>query len=207
MFIGASMKSILIASNNQGKLYEIRALLKDLPFEVLSPRQINVDLSIEEDGKTYKENAIKKALGFSEYLDSPYLILADDSGLEVDALNGLPGLYSARFSDKPNATDADRRSALVSRLFPYPRPWTAQFRCVVALSVPGEGLYFSEGICPGEIIPEERGTNGFGYDPVFLVKNKTLTMAELSTKEKNVLSHRARAIQAIRPQLLKILKV
>ena len=199
------MAKILIASNNQGKLCEIRALLKDLPLEVLSHQQINVDLSIKEDGKTYRENAAKKAVGFSEYLDSRYLVLADDSGLEVEALNGLPGLFSARFSDKPGATDADRRSALISQLLPHPRPWTAQFRCVVALSVPGEKLYFSEGICAGEIIPEERGTNGFGYDPVFLLKDKAYTMAELPSKEKNLLSHRARAIQAIRPQLIRIL--
>ena len=196
------MDKILVASNNKGKLREIRSLLTDLPLEVLSPYQLNINLEVIEDGKTYKENAAKKAVEFSEHTDLPYLVLADDSGLEVDALDGRPGLYSARLSKQPEATDADRRFALLSQVIHQPRPWSARFRCIVALSIPGYGLHFSEGLCPGEIIPEERGTNGFGYDPIFLIQGKDQTMAELTTSEKNRVCHRARAIQGIRPKLI-----
>jgi XTP/dITP diphosphohydrolase len=97
------------------------------------------------------------------------LTLGDDSGLEVDALGGLPGIRSARFSPRPGATDADRRLYLLQRLQGHPRPWTARFRCTVALATPQGELYFAQGECPGEIIPDERGHNGFGYDPIFLL--------------------------------------
>jgi len=117
----------------------------------------------------------------------------------------LPGIRSARFSTKPGATDADRRAFLLQRLKPYPPPWQARFRCTVAIATPQGELHLAEGECPGEIIPVERGDNGFGYDPIFLLTELGLTMAELSTEEKNRLSHRARAIQAARPLLTKLI--
>jgi len=202
------MHKLLVASHNHGKLHEIRGLLKDLPIEVLSPYQLGLDLVVEEDGLTYQENAVKKVVAFSELVckSEDFLILADDSGLEVDVLNGQPGIYSARLSIHPGATDTDRRSALLAQLKSHPRPWSAQFRCLVVLSDPGSGFHYSEGICGGEIIPEERGTNGFGFDPIFLVKGMVYTMAELTTGEKNVRSHRALAIHAIKPKLVDILK-
>jgi len=132
------------------------------------------------------------------------VVLADDSGLEVDALGGAPGLHSARYSPAPGAKDADRRKLLLQNLAQYPRPWVAHFHCTVAIATPGGDLFFTEGSCSGEIIPEERGTNGFGYDPIFQFAGSTLTMAELSTAEKNCLSHRALAIQAAKPILAKI---
>jgi XTP/dITP diphosphohydrolase len=197
------MRKLLIATQNKGKLQEIRALLNDLPVELVTPDQIGMTINVKEDGGTYQENAAKKALAFAEA--TGFFTLADDSGLEVDALNGSPGLYSARFSKKPGASDADRRSFLLGKLNSHPQPWIAQFRCVVALSTPESGLYFSEGICPGNIIPEERGKSGFGYDPIFQVEGLEYTMAELNMEEKNKLSHRARAILAIKPQLIEIL--
>jgi XTP/dITP diphosphohydrolase len=145
-------------------------------------------------------------------LSSGLLTLADDSGLEVDALNGLPGIRSARFSLKPGATDADRRSYLLQQLEGKPRPWTARFRCCVAILQPQQAnlaephFYFAEGACPGEIIPQERGSNGFGYDPIFLLAEYNQTMAELSMTEKNRLSHRARALLNAIPLLETILK-
>jgi XTP/dITP diphosphohydrolase len=152
---------------------------------------------------TYAENAAKKALAYAHA--SGMLTMADDSGLEVEVLNGAPGILSARYAPQMNATDADRRSYLLKQLLPYPRPWTARFHCTVALSTPDGSLYFSEGICLGEIIPEERGLNGFGYDPIFLIPAMGKTMAELGMDEKNRLSHRGQAVLAIQPVLLSLL--
>ncbi|RME07041.1 MAG: non-canonical purine NTP pyrophosphatase, partial [Anaerolineae bacterium] len=118
-----------------------------------------------------------------------------------DALDGAPGLHSARYAPHPNATDADRRAHLLQNLVPHPRPWTARFRCVVALVEPEGTARFFEGVCEGEIIPEERGDNGFGYDPIFVVEGLGRTMAELTMEEKNRLSHRARAVLAARRAL------
>ncbi|MCI0521538.1 MAG: RdgB/HAM1 family non-canonical purine NTP pyrophosphatase [Chloroflexi bacterium] len=190
---------ILLASNNPGKLEEMHALLDDLGLELLTPGRLGLDLEVEESGQTYAENAALKARAFAHA--SGMLTLADDSGLEVDALGGQPGIRSARYLARLGASDADRRAYLLERLRPHPRPWTARFRCAIALASPGGELRFAHGECPGEIIPEERGTNGFGYDAIFLVGGRSQTMAELPSEEKNRLSHRARAIQAIRPLL------
>jgi XTP/dITP diphosphohydrolase len=197
------MKKLLLASNNQGKLKEIQALLSDLGVELITPSQIDLSLVVEEDGETYAENAALKALAFARI--SGLLTLADDSGLEVDALDGLPGIHSARFVPLPDATDADRRACLLERLREHARPWRAHFHCTVALATRLGEVHFAEGICPGEIIPEERGENGFGYDPIFLIPELGRTMAELTMDEKNYVSHRARAVKAARPILTDLL--
>jgi len=198
------MHKILLASRNEGKLREIQALLSDLDFELVLPVQMGLDLHVKEDGNTYAENAALKAQAFAQA--SGLLTLADDTGLEVAALGGKPGLYSARFAPQPGATNADRRAYLLEQLEPHPRPWSAQFRCVVALSAPNGDTRFVEGICPGEIIPEERGQHGFGYDPIFLITSIGRTMAELAMNEKNHLSHRSRAVHAARPHLSEMMK-
>jgi len=194
---------LLIASNNPGKLVEILDLLNDLEIEPLTPKQLGIHLNVEEVGQSYAENAALKGRAFA--LQSGLLTLADDSGLEVDALNGAPGLHSARYVNRVGATDADRRKALLQALEGLPRPWTARFRCVVALVTPGGMLHLTEGICAGEIIPQERGRGGFGYDPIFLLKSLGHTMAELEMSEKNRLSHRARAVLAAKPVLIEML--
>ncbi|HVN55855.1 MAG TPA: RdgB/HAM1 family non-canonical purine NTP pyrophosphatase [Anaerolineaceae bacterium] len=193
------MPVLLLASENRGKWIEIQALLKDLPIELKTPADLGMSLKVVEDGATYVENAAIKARAFSEA--SGLVCLADDSGLEVDALDGKPGLFSARFAAREGATDADRRRYLLERLQGRPRPWTAHFHCTVAISTPDGDLRFSEGNCPGEIIPEERGTGGFGYDPIFLIPELGKTMAELPMEEKNRRSHRALAVIAARPVL------
>jgi XTP/dITP diphosphohydrolase len=190
------MSKLLLATNNRGKVKEIQALLEGDAFELVTPDQLGVQLHVDEDGQTYAENAALKGLAFANL--TGLLTLADDSGLEVDALDGQPGLHSARFSTKPGATDADRRAYLLECLQGKPRPWTARFRCVITLAAPGEEMRFAEGICEGEIIPAERGRNGFGYDPIFLIPELNKTMAELSMEEKNRLSHRARAVMVAR---------
>ena len=196
------MSPLLIATNNHGKQVEIRSLLKDLHQEILMPDDLGLHLEVKEDGTTYRENAAKKALAFAAATGLP--ALADDTGLEVAALGGAPGLYSARFAPQPNATDADRRAYLLERLKTHPQPWMAQFRCIVALATPEGSLEFTEGLCEGEIIPIERGTHGFGYDPIFQISSLGQTMAELTMEEKNHLSHRALAVKAAYPLIKKI---
>jgi len=200
------MPILLIASTNIGKLREIEAILgrasEDAQtFQLVLPSQIGIRLEVEEDGASYAENAAKKALAYAQA--SGQVTLADDSGLEVSALGGQPGLYSARYAPWPKATDADRRRYLLQNLAGKPRPWTAHFHCTVAIAVPGGKVYFADGDCPGEIIPDERGAGGFGYDPIFFLPELGETMAELPMEKKNQLSHRARAIQAAVPVILR----
>jgi len=214
------MTRLLIATNNKGKIEELQDLLKDTGIELVTPAQINLELDVIEDGLTYAENAAKKALAFAQA--SGLISLADDSGLEVDALEAAPGLYSARYGspDGTKLTDAERCKLLIQNLQCHPRPWTARFKATIAIAFPSDRVTLSEtkglrenqaetlrspkngflrvthveGICEGEIIPEERGTSGFGYDPIFLLQGLDKTMAELSMDEKNRLSHRAKAV-------------
>jgi len=194
------MKNLLLATNNIGKLREIQAILAGLGIHLLTPKDIGIHLDVVEDGATYASNAASKALAFARATN--FLSLSDDSGLEVDVLNGAPGLHSARFSPKPGATDADRRALLLQVLRAYSPPWRARFHCTAALAAPDGWVGFTQGDCPGEIIPVERGYNGFGYDPIFLLVEKGLTMAELGMDEKNKLSHRAHAVRAAIPIIL-----
>jgi XTP/dITP diphosphohydrolase len=163
-------------------------------MELITPAQINLDIDVIEDGKTYAENATKKVIAFANA--SGLISLADDSGLEVDALDGAPGLYSARYGS-PNGSklsDGERRKYLISKLQGKPRPWTARFKATIAIAKSSSEIQLTEGICEGEIIPEERGIGGFGYDPIFLLTDLGKTMAELAMDEKNRLSHRAKAV-------------
>lgn len=198
------VQRLLVATGNPGKLIEIQSLLDDLEITLLTPDIMGISLNVDENGATYEENASLKAIAFARA--SGLVTLADDSGLEVEALGGLPGVRSARFSPLPNATDADRRAYLLDLLQSHPRPWSAHFHCTVAIATPQDKVYYAQGNCPGVIIPEERGTNGFGYDPIFLIPEIRLTMAELSMNDKNRLSHRARAVKAALPILHAILR-
>ena len=194
-----NMNELLIASNNTNKLGEIKAILGDIPVKLLMPSELEITIDVPEDGKSYYENALKKAQAF--FALSRMVTLADDSGLEVDALGGLPGLRSHRFSPIPNATDKDRRDHLLQRLEPFPRPWLATFHCEIVIVDKSGSVFHSHGTCEGEIIPEERGSNGFGYDPIFLMPDHSATMAELSDLIKNQVSHRANALRAAVPIL------
>jgi XTP/dITP diphosphohydrolase len=196
------MKKLLIATNNKGKVKELQDLLKNTGFVIITPADISLNLEVEEDGTTYAENATKKAIAFAH--TSGLISLADDSGLEVDALDGAPGLYSARYHPEPGAKDADRRAYMIENLKDKPRPWTAHFHATIAIAMPEKDVHIVEGNCYGEIIPEERGTGGFGYDPIFLFPELNKTMAELEMEEKNRLSHRAKAVMNAIPFLKKI---
>jgi XTP/dITP diphosphohydrolase len=197
------MSRLLIATLNQGKLVEFKALLCDLNAELLTPKDLGIDLTVAEDGNTYAENAYRKASAFAAA--TGILTLADDSGLEVTALNGLPGIRSARFAPIPAASDSDRRKYLLSQLKDFEPPWQAKFVCVIAISNPEGDLNLFRGECQGEIIPAEKGHFGFGYDPIFFIPALGKTIAELTLEEKNQISHRARAIKAAVPLLLNLL--
>lgn len=184
---------ICLATENKGKVAEIQAMLNGLPVTVCTSSDLGIVMKVAETGATYRENAYLKASAYAARTGLPSL--GDDSGLEVDALDGAPGLFSNRFAPIKNPTDRDRRQYLLTQLASKPRPWTAFFTCTICLCLPNGKHWFFNGRCEGEIIPEERGTNGFGYDPIFLMRGMTSTMAELADEEKNRLSHRARAMQ------------
>jgi len=188
---------LVVATRNAGKLREMRALLAFPGVRLVSLDELGIADEIEE-GPHYAENAARKASAAAAA--AGLWAVGDDSGLEVDALDGAPGPHSARLAG-PRRTDADRRQTLLAMLAPYPRPWTARFRCTMALASPQGKVDLAVGVCPGQVIPEERGSGGFGYDPIFLVEGREETMAELSEGEKNRLSHRARAVQALLPIL------
>lgn len=193
---------LLIATNNRGKVREYRDILGDLPIELVFPADMGITLDVQETGDTYLANALLKAQTFAQ--GSGLLTLADDSGLEVDALGGEPGVHSHRYA---RGGDADRYRLLLEQLQGVPpAERTARFRCVIVIAAPTGTTYTCEGICPGLIIDQPRGAGGFGYDPVFLLPELGRTMAELAPEEKNRLSHRGRAGQCARPVLLDLLK-
>ncbi len=188
---------LLIASNNPGKIKEIKAILSQFSDILLTPKDLGLDLKVDETGDTYAKNAQLKAQAFLKASGIP--TLADDSGLEVAALDGAPGIFSARFSPKPNASDADRRSHLLMQLMEKQQPWKAHFHCTAVLALPSGSTVERTGHCFGIIIRQERGTGGFGYDPIFYVPEYSATMAELPSDVKNRISHRALALFAMIP--------
>ncbi|HEY8291258.1 MAG TPA: RdgB/HAM1 family non-canonical purine NTP pyrophosphatase [Thermomicrobiales bacterium] len=194
------MRTLVLASNNAGKLHEFRAILAGLPIALIAAGDAGVTTFPPETGATFAENAWTKARHVTEMTGEP--ALADDSGLVVDALNGAPGVYSARFGG-PGLTDQDRCLLLLERLRVLPHASrAAYFIAALALSLPDGRQFESEGRLDGTIGEEPRGLGGFGYDPVFIVGGTERTLAELRDDEKNAISHRARALQALRPQLI-----
>lgn len=193
------MIRLLVATYNQGKLAEFSALLQGLPVEVVGPKDLGLTVHVHENGATYAENAQLKAEAFLSASMLP--TLSDDSGLEVDALDGEPGVHSARYAGD-HASDRERYELLLRRLAGVPlNKRTARFRCVLVLATP-EGLVQAvEGVCEGLIAFEPCGEHGFGYDPVFFLPQQQCTMAQLTPEVKNQISHRANAARAIRPIL------
>lgn len=183
---------IVLATRNQGKVRELSSLLGELPVQLLSLAEIADAPEVVEDRPTLWENARKKA--WTLHLHSGLPALADDSGLVVDALDGAPGVHSARFAGE-NATDADNRALLLEQLVNVTRR-TARFRTVIALAEARQIVYF-EGTCEGHIEDEERGAFGFGYDSLFVPEGHAQTFAEMSGAEKNAISHRGRALRLV----------
>lgn len=185
------MQQLLIATGNQHKLEEFRALLADLPFELVGLRDVGITDEVEETGTTFKANAQIKAEAYCQ--QSGLLTLADDSGLEIAALKGAPGVLSARYG---GVTGAEQLALVLKQLEGVPfHDRMARFVCVIAITAPGRDVEFVEGTVPGVIEFAPKGTNGFGYDPIFYLLDRGVTMAELSSAEKNTISHRAIAMQ------------
>ena len=194
---------LLLATNNQAKIREYKSLLQNIPYELVTLAEKGITTTVNEEGKTLEENAILKAKALAD--ESQMLALADDSGLEVDALGGEPGPLSARYAGE-GASDIERINYLLARLKDV--PWekrTARFRCVIAVAIPGGKMELCSGECRGFIAFAPRGEHGFGYDPVFYLPELSKTMAELPLQLKNQLSHRGQAARKA-SQVLKRLK-
>lgn len=190
------MRKLLLATTNEGKARELRQLLGGVPFELVTPKELGINVNVAEDRDSYQENASIKAEAYAQA--SGLISLADDSGLEVDALNGEPGVRSARYAgDKAN--DRDRIRYLLSRLEGIPpENRKAHFVCIIAIAIPGGKTISCRGDCHGSITTEPRGENGFGYDPVFYFAELGKTMAELSLEQKGQISHRGQAAREAR---------
>ena len=191
--------TLLLATNNPHKVEEFRSIF--LPYDVTLQTLADLGLvnDVDESGNTYFENARLKAQAY--WQEGQNMVLADDSGLEVETLEGAPGIHSHRFLPDPNATSRDRCLYLLEHLKSSPRPWRASFHCEVVLLTRQGTIFTSHGVCTGQIIPEFRGENGFGYDPIFLVDGTNHTMAELDLATKNQLSHRGKAVSGMIAQL------
>ena len=186
---------IVFATSNAGKMREIREILKDLGAEILSMKEAGVDIDIVEDGDTFAANALIKAKAVWEKTGG--IVLADDSGLVIDVLNGEPGVYSARYGGPDCISDSDRINYLLKKLENVPEgKRTAKFVSVITLVTPDGKEIVARGECPGHILFERHGNGGFGYDPVFFAEDAGCTFAELAPEQKNQVSHRARALRA-----------
>ncbi len=197
------VRKLLVATHNQGKLLEYGKLLQDLPLALTFLDEIGVRDEVAETENTFAGNAVLKAWYYAGL--TGLWTWADDSGLEVDALRGAPGVHSARYAG-PGATDQDRNEKLLRELHSHPRPWTARFQCVVAIARPTAAPETCTGILEGTITNSPRGSHGFGYDPVFFLPDHGRTLAELSTTVKNEVSHRGRASRRAKELLQDLLE-
>ena len=194
------MRKFIVATKNKGKMKEIEEILTGLPYEVVSMEEAGISQDIDEYGSTFEENALIKAREIAEITGE--MVMADDSGLEVDFLNGAPGIYSARYAGE-GASDSDRNNKLLNELKDVPfEKRTARFVCAIAVVFPEGESFTVRGACEGYIGFEPRGNHGFGYDPLFFMPEYHRTVAEMSSEQKNQISHRGNALR----QMLKKLK-
>ncbi|MGZ3611286.1 MAG: XTP/dITP diphosphatase [Ktedonobacteraceae bacterium] len=195
------MHTLLLATSNPHKLEEFRTIFSDMPLRLLSLSDIQLNVDVEETGNTFAENAELKGLTYAQM--SQMLTLADDSGLEINALEGEPGVHSARYLGRETSYE-ERFRVILEQLKGLPQEQrSARFRCVIALAEPSQKIYLVEGIVEGVIAVSPRGTHGFGYDPIFFLPELGKTFAELDPVVKNRISHRARAAQSARKLLEK----
>ena len=194
---------IIFATGNEGKMREVRMIMADLGYEILSMKEAGISADIEEDGETFEKNAMIKAKGIAALCND--LVLADDSGLEIDALNREPGVYSARYLGEDTSYHI-KNANLIQRLEGVPEEErTARFVCAIAAVLPDGRTFTTKAAMEGRIGYEERGENGFGYDPIFLLPEYGKTTAELSPEEKNKLSHRGKALRLMKEMLKEVL--
>lgn len=199
------MNEIVLATRNAHKVREIQEIFSGLPIQFISLAAFPQAPEVVEDGRSFQENAVKKASQIAAALGK--ICLADDSGIEVDALHGAPGIYSARFSGS-NATDESNNQKLIKLLEKVPPALrTARYRCVMAAATPDGDVHTEEGVCEGQISLKPSGKNGFGYDPFFYYPPLKKTFGDTSPEIKNKLSHRYYALVKIKPVLLRLLKI
>ena len=199
------MKKLILASNNENKIIEIKDILSPLNVQVISLKEAEINVEVEEDGKTFMENAYKKAKEIFDIVsDKDYMVLADDSGLAVDALGGAPGVYSARFSGEHGNTKKNNEKLL--RLMENIKDRRAKFICAMVLIVDEKNTIRVQGEVEGAILEEERGKDGFGYDPLFYVPQYNMTFGEMDSKTKNSISHRKKALVDLEEELRKYLQ-
>jgi XTP/dITP diphosphohydrolase len=194
------MKRIIFATSNEGKMDEIRAILKDLDLELVSLKQAGIDTDIEENGSTFEENAAIKAKTIMELTGE--MVLADDSGLEVDYLDKAPGVYSARFLGEQTPYSVKNQHIIDKLLSAKGEERSARFVCVIALALPNGEVITKRGTIEGYISDQIRGAHGFGYDPIFYVPEFQCTTAEMTPEHKNEVSHRGKALTAMKEVLL-----
>ena len=196
------MEKLIFATGNEGKMKEIRMILGDLDYEILSMKEAGISADIVEDGKTFEENAMIKAKAICKLANC--LVLADDSGLEVDYMDKQPGIYSARWMGEDTSYDIKNKK-IIENLEGVPEEKrTARFVCAVAAAFPDGRVITKRGTIEGIIGYEQRGENGFGYDPIFFLPEYGMTTAELPVEEKNKISHRGRALEQIKQELKKM---
>lgn len=194
---------IIFATGNEDKMREIRMIMKDLGMEILSMKEAGITVNAEENGKTFEENAMIKAKAVAAYCDD--IVLADDSGLEIDALNKEPGIYSARYMGEETSYYIKNQN-LIKRLEGIPEEnRTARFVCAIAAVLPDGSVLQTKAAMEGRIGYEERGENGFGYDPIFMLSEYGMSSAEISAELKNQLSHRGKALRLMKEKLKEIL--
>lgn len=193
------MKKIIIATKNKGKAKDFEALFGPLGYEVLTLRDVADDMDVEETGTTFEENALLKATALSNRLQT--MVIADDSGLEIDALDGRPGIYSARYAGEEKSDEANIDKVLEELRDVKESERTARFVCAIAVVSPTSEPFTVRGACEGVIASERKGTNGFGYDPIFFVPSENKMMAELTAEEKGAISHRGNALQLLEANL------
>ena len=198
------MKQVIIATKNKGKAKDFEAIFNPYGFEVLTLHDVAQDMDVEETGTTFAENAILKAEALAERLQT--FVIADDSGLEIDALDGAPGVYSARYAGLDKSDEANIEKVLTELAHVDDNKRTARFCCAIALAGPDMETKTAFGTCEGVIAHDRKGTNGFGYDPIFYVPALGKMMAELQPKEKAAISHRGNAIKKIEEELPNLLR-
>lgn len=200
------MKKILVASNNAHKVEEIEKILADFGVEVLSLKDAGIDIEVEENGTTFMENSLKKASEVYDACTGKYMVLADDSGLMVDCLGGAPGVYSARFAGEHGNTEKNNEKLLKMLQGKRVEDRKAKFVCAMVLVANQKRIIKVQGEIEGYIVENEKGTNGFGYDPLFYVPEYNATFAEMGSEIKNKISHRAKALEELKNEIMSLLQ-
>ena len=193
------MKKIIIATQNKGKAKDFEALFGPLGYEVLTLHDVAEDMDVEETGSTFEENALLKATALANHLQT--IVIADDSGLEIDALDGRPGIYSARYAGEAKSDEANMEKVLKELENVKESDRTARFVCAIAVASPSNEPFTVRGTCEGIIATERKGENGFGYDPIFFVPSENKMMAELTAEQKGAISHRGNALKKLAANL------